>query len=597
MISNMAKPQVSGRLLSMRIFVLPVAVVVLLAAGLVGVPMLLQAAILIGIAKILIDSYRNIRQGHYSLDYIAFSAMVVSLATGAYVPGAVIALMFTGGEALEAFASDRAEDSLRALVSRIPKTCLVRKGGSFVEVAIQQVQSGSVIILKKGELVPLDGTLVSENALFDVSNLTGESDPLEAVGGALIKSGSVNTGGTIELRVVGDFSTSTYRRIIGLVEEARRNPARFVRLSEQVNLPFTIATFGLAIGAYLWSGEVSRALAVLVIATPCPLIIAAPVAFLGGLSRAAKNAIIIRSPASLEVLSRINAVYFDKTGTLTLGEPTLSQIDLIAHRLGSEDEALSIAASLEMHSLHPLARTLVKEAQKRGIRFVAAQSVEEKIGEGIAGSVQGVQCSLSRAPLGTSEAGIVLSLTRDGSEVARIRFTDVMKPNTDALFRSMRRRGIEVGIITGDRQANAESLFGSYGVDIHAGASPENKFRIVKVAKSAGKSVMMVGDGLNDAPALALADVGVVFSGSENAASIEAAHVVILERGLDHVSQLLNIAGKSVRVARESVYGGIALSLVGMMLAAAGYIEPVAGALIQEGIDVVVILNALRALR
>ena len=583
--------------LSEKMFVLPAAVLVLFAAGLAGIPYAFVLSISLGLIKIGVDSWQNIAHGHWSLDYIAFAAMIVSLLSGEYIAGAVIALMFTGGEALEAFASERAEASLRTLVERIPKTCLVQENGRSAEVPIQEVKSGSVILLKSRELVPLDGMLRSESATLDVANLTGESMPVELQRGTFVKSGSVNLGGSLELAVVGDFSTSTYHKIVGLVEEARRNPSHFVRIAEQVNLPFTIAVFVLAIGAYVFSGDISRGLAVLVIATPCPLIIAAPVAFIGGLSRAAHRSIIIRAPASLEVISRVTTIFFDKTGTLTLGEPVLREISISQSNVfPSENDALAAAAAIEIHSLHPLARAMVAETRRRGLRFETASHVEEKIGEGISGEVGGARYMLKRAVHGAA-SGIQLVLVHDDREVARFRFEDVLKDNVGELFNAIRQRGIKVAMITGDRKENTESLFSSYGITIHAEASPEDKYRIVKEARGKGEIVMMVGDGLNDAPALALADIGVVFSGAENAASIEAARVVVLESSLARILDLLAISDKSVRIAKESVYGGIGLSLIGMLIAAAGLIVPVEGAIAQEAIDVVVILNALRSLR
>src|SRR3989344_1577655 len=325
----------------------PLLVFVLLVVGMFSVQTFWIAAIAVGIAEISWDSFKKIRERNYSLDYIALLAMAVSLIAQQYLAGAVIALLITGGGALEDYASARAEGALRGLAERIPKFCTMRlSGGTTAEKPIQDVASGETIIVKPNEIIPLDGTLLSEKALLNEANLTGEALPASFSRGMFIKSGAVNVGETLDLSVEGGFETSTYMRIVHLVVEAKKHKARIVRLAEKINFPFTLITLALSLGAYLLSGELSRALAVLVIATPCPLIIAAPVAFIGGLSRAARRNIIVKRPETLEELARGSVVFFDKTGTLTLGEPDLISIEKKAGGR-SENNILSIAAAIE----------------------------------------------------------------------------------------------------------------------------------------------------------------------------------------------------------------------------------------------------------
>ena len=579
------------------VFFLPAIVCALLALGLFGVPYALPIAIVVGIAKITFESYGQLHAGRYSLDYIAFAAMALALACGSYIAGAVIALMFCGGEALEAFASGRAHAALAKLGDTIPKTCFVKQGQSYHEVPIQEVAEGSVILIKRGEIVPLDGVVVTAaGAVLDMANLTGESEPVQVQSGTQVRSGAVNAGITLELRVVGDFSSSTYRKIVSLVEESKAHPAPMVRLSEQASVYFTIATAVIVFFVYAATGDWVRVLAVLVIATPCPLIIAAPVAFVAGMSRAAKESIIIRKPEAFESVAKATHVFFDKTGTLTLGEPTLSRIEIVdASKAPDERAVVALAAGLEIHSLHPLGRAIVSEARSRDVSFAIAERVSETIGRGIEGAINGAAYRIERTP--HAEAGMTLSLYAGDAEIARLFFNDTLKTGAQQALLSVVAFGTKVAILTGDRTKNAEAVFHGSGMQVFAEQSPEDKHGAVNTAQQAGGIVVMVGDGLNDAPALARANVGVFFSGSENGASIAAADVVILGSGIDKVTRLFAISRRTMRIAKQSIYGGIALSVIGMAVAAFGHIPPTVGALVQEGIDVVVILNALRALR
>jgi len=585
------------RYLNATTLILPGFVALFLAGALFTVNGdLYLAAIGIGIIQILVVAVQEIRAGTNSLDYIAFLAMVLAAFTGEYLAGAVIALMYTGGKALEVYASHRAEASLAALLARIPKTALVKDtNGETKEVPLASVPTGAVIIVRGGELVPLDGLLASERAVLNLANLTGEPLPETVDQGAFIKSGSVNTGEAFEITVVGTLATSTYAKIVDLVKNARRDQAPFVRLTTAANLPFTILTLLISGGTYLATGDIVRVLAVLVIATPCPLIIAAPVAFIGGLSRAAGRNIIVKTPAALESIARITTIFFDKTGTLTLGEPQLTGTTLLDAKM-SETQALSLAAALEFHSIHPLARAVVGAAKSRNFTPAPAKDVKEVIGTGVFGAVDGHYISIEQAPEEHHrEGGISLLLSEDGNPVATFHFADVLKDNAKKLITGLTDAGFKVAVLTGDRKEHAETIFAGLSLNICADCTPEEKYRIVAEARARGEKVAMIGDGLNDAPALAKADIGIVFSGTENSASIEAADVAILGHDVMLIRELFALSKRSVRIAGESVYTGIGLSAAGMLFAAFGFIVPVEGALLQEGIDVAVIANALRA--
>lgn len=554
-----------------------------------------QIAIGIGIVDIFVVAYRSIRAHNWSLDYIAFLAMVLALLTNENLAGAVIALMYTGGEALEAYASRRAEASLASLLARIPKMALVRGAdGLTTEVPLAEVPAGATIVVRGGELVPLDGLLLSPHAVLNLANLTGEPLPEIVDEGTFVKSGSVNAGEAFEITVSGTLATSTYAKIISLVKDAQKDQAPFVRLSERANVPFTLLTLFISGGTYLFTGDIVRVLAVLVIATPCPLIIAAPVAFIGGLARAASRNIIVKTPSVLESIAGVTTIFFDKTGTLTLGEPELTSVEFLDTTL-NEVQVLSLAAALEFHSIHPLAHAVINATKKHNLTSAPARDVVETVGVGITGRVDGHYISLEQAPARYHrEGGISLLLVQGGREVAVLHFADVLKDNAKKLLTELAHAGFKVAILTGDRKEHADAIFAGLELDICADCTPEEKYRLVDEARKRGEIVAMIGDGLNDAPALAKADIGIVFSGTENSASIEAADVAILGHDVMLIHELFALSRRSVRVARESVYTGIGLSTVGMLAAAGGFIVPVEGAILQEGIDVAVIINALR---
>lgn len=579
-----------------REFRLPSVILILIGtAWLLDVAPLWRLATAVGLIDLVWRSARLIRVRRFDLDYIAILALILALWLDELAAGGIIALMVTMGEALEKYGTERAEKTLRGLFDTLPKTVLVRTDGQWIECPIQSVGAGTALFVRPGEMVALDGILDSEHALLNEANLTGEMEPETYAHGAKLTSGFVNAGEAFEMTAMGDFEHSSYRNILRLVEEGKKTSAPLLRLAGTYNYLFTFATLALAAAAYVVSGgSWDRLLAVLVIATPCPLLIAAPISFLGGLNRAARNNIIIKSPFVLELLAKTKIFLFDKTGTLTLGEPEMKRIEVM-DASWDEVRAFEIAASLERHSLHPIAKSIVAENRRRGGRELLAEGVEEKIGRGISGAVGGHWYRIAKAEQHSPNAGIVIDVIENGKTKARFFFDDIIKDGAGEVFSYLRSRGYRLGMLTGDRKENAERLFGRFGFPVYAECSPERKIALVKRHQRGKNLVAMIGDGMNDAPALALADLGIVFSGSENSASIEAADVAILGRDVSLVRTAVHIGRKAYRVAGQSMALGIGLSTVGMFFAAAGFIQPALGAILQEGIDVLVIVNALRS--
>jgi heavy metal translocating P-type ATPase len=495
--------------------------------------------------------------------------------------------------ALEKYGTARAEKTLRGLFENIPKMALIVTDAGTHEVALPAIRKGDILLVRQNEMLAFDGYLLSDRVLLNEANLTGEMEPVVYAATAVLKSGAVNVGGPFKLRVLGDFEHSSYRKILSLVKEGKSHPSPVVRLAERSNIIFTFFGLALALGAYFLFGDWQRFLAVLVIATPCPLLIAAPISFIGGLNKAARKNIIIKSPFVLELLAKTKLFFFDKTGTLTLGEPHLKRIEIFDGAF-SREKALSIAAALEQHSFHPIAKAMVEEHRLSDGETLIAQDVEEKIGEGIFGRVGKKRYSIVQAKKNTSD-GIAVDLVADRKVIARFLFDDRLKQDVGNMFDYLREHGYALGILTGDRKINAERLFGKFRLPIYAECRPERKTELIERYQREGYLVGMVGDGMNDAPALALADIGIVFSGTENSASIEAADVAIFGRDAWLIRDAIHIGRRSYHVALQSIFIGIGLSVIGMLFAFFGLISPLSGAILQEVIDAVVIVNALRS--
>ncbi len=567
----------------------------------------------IGLVPIAGEVLSGIVHRRPGVDLIAVLAMAGALALGEYLAGAVIAFMLATGRALEDFADARAHRELSALLERAPRSAHRYVDGSLTSVPIGDVEPGDLLLVKHGEVMPVDGLLASGSGVLDESALTGESRPVERVEGEQIRSGAVNAGAAFDLRAVASADQSTYAGIVRLVEQAQRERAPFVRLADRYALIFIPVTLVIAGLAWAISGDAVRALSVLVVATPCPLILAAPIAIVAGISRAAKRGIIVKGGGALEALARGRVLLFDKTGTLTTGTPEVSEVFSFGE-LGP-DEVQRLAASLDQLSPHVLATALVASARQRGLELAFPRDVREEPGSGIRGRVDGRDVALGKAswvarggPLPTKardvrrrsamEGSSCVMVSVDGGVAGAVVLEDPVRPDTPRVIRTLRRAGIErVVMVTGDHPDVAESVGISIGVDrILSERDPADKVDAVRAEREFGPTVM-VGDGVNDAPALAAADVGVAMGARGATASSEAADVVLIVDRLDRVAEAMRIARRSRGIALQSVLIGMGLSFVGMLFGAFGLLLPVAGALVQEAIDVTVILNALRALR
>ena len=556
---------------------------------------------------------RSVMRGDLGVDLIALLAMAGALTLGEYLAGAVIALMLAGGNALEALASGRARRELTALVERAPRVARRHTETGWKEVNIDAVEVGNVLLVRGGEVVPTDGVIVGEHAVIDESSLTGEPLPVTYARGHVLASGVANAGDAFELRATRRASDSAYAALVRLVREAEERRAPFVRMADRYAVFFLPVTLLIAASSWAISGDPVRALAVLVVATPCPLILAAPIAFVAGLSRAAHVGVIVKGGAAIERMGNARTVLLDKTGTLTLGIPGIERV--VALDGIPRAEVLRLAASLDQLSSHVLAGAIVRQASSEGIAIVRPERARETAGQGIEGIIEGREVVVGSAAW-MAEHGIdapdrrVLPRSVDGNALVLVGVDrrlagllvmgDHVRPDARALLDRLQAVGVRhVAMLSGDRQDIANAVGAQLGIDrVYAEQSPEDKLGIVRRMRDDPRlsPVVMVGDGINDAPALAMADVGIAMGGAGATVSSETADAVITVDRIDHVADAIAIGRRTVQIARQSVAGGIGLSVCGMTLAAAGWLAPVAGALVQEAIDVAVILNALRAL-
>ena len=570
------------------------------------------ATTIVGILPLAYSVAIDLLHRETGVDVIALLAMAGALALGEYLAGAVIALMLSSGRSLEAFADARAHRELSSLLERAPRTVHRYAGDELESIPIGEVRPADVLLVKHGEVVPVDGFLVSENCVLDESALTGESRPIERSKGEALRSGAVNAGASLALRATATAEESTYAGIVRLIEEAEKQKAPFVRLADRYALVFVPVSLVIAAGAWILTGDPVRALAVLVVATPCPLILAVPIAIVAGISRAARRGIIVKGGGALETLARGSVLLFDKTGTLTSGVPEVADVEVFADI--DPEELLRLAASLDQVSPHVLGAAIVRAARQRGLPLSFPIEVREEPGSGIEGTVDGRRVSLGKASWVSGGRGLparardvrrrsamegssAVFVAIDGEVAGGLILDDPIRPDTPRVIRTLRRAGIKrVVMVTGDHPDGAESVGISIGVDrILSERDPTDKVDAVKAEGDGGVTVM-VGDGVNDAPALAAADVGVAMGARGATASSEAADVVLVVDRLDRLAEAIRVAKRSRGIAVQSVLIGMGLSFGGMILGAVGLLPVVGGALFQEAIDVAVILNALRAL-
>lgn len=570
------------------------------------------AAVVVALIPLGISVARDLIHRETGVDLIALLAMVGSLILGQYLAGAVVGLMLSGGQALELYASSRARRELSALLARAPHVVHRYEDGKLTSPDITEVTRGDLLLVKPGEIVPVDGVVASAAAVLDESALTGESRPAERLIGDTVRSGTVNAGPPFDFHALTTAEESTYAGIVRLVREAQVSKAPFVRLADRYALWFLPFTLLVAAAAWAVSGDPIRALAVLVVATPCPLILAAPVAIVAGISRAANRGVIVKGGGALETLARARTLVFDKTGTLTAGTPRVASVETFG--ASDADTVLRMAASLDQVSAHVFANAIVAAARRRSLDLEFPTAVQEHAGKGIEGTVGGRRVALGQAKWlssgkALSEAAVRLRgrielmgissvfVALDGQVAGALVMDDPIRADTPHALAALRRSGISrIVVLSGDRDDVAQSVGSALGADaVLSERTPAEKVQAVLWEREREVTVM-VGDGVNDAPALAAADVGIAMGARGATASSEAADAVIVVDSLDRVAEAILIARRARHIAVQSVIAGMALSGIGMFLATFGVLSPVAGAVFQEAIDVAVVLNALRAL-
>ena len=571
--------------------------VALLALGAAGLPLVVRTA-------------WGMLRGHFAADIVASLAIVTAFLLMEPLAGLVVVLMQSGGELLERHAEGRASRAVRALEEAAPRFAHRIAGEVIDDVPIDAVAVGDLLLIRPGEMVPCDATVAAGRSHLDTASITGEPVPRAVGVGAHLLSGSFNGEAPLTVRVTAPASESQYARIVQLVRNAQASRAPLQRLADRYAVWFTPATIAVATLAYAGSGDPLRVLSVLVVATPCPLILAVPVAIIGGVNRAARRGIIVRSGTALEQIGGVNVVVFDKTGTLTIGQPRVARV--VPAEGWDAGRVLALAAAVELHSSHLLARSIVDAVARDGVPAHSAAGVIESAGRGVRGIVAGhdvVVGSLEHvlaampgaAPLAMlARAGVLTAFVGiDGAAGGAVEYEDRIRPEAPDALASLARLGIpRTLILSGDARQNTEAIGRSLGIaEMHGDLLAEDKVAIVERLRSEGHRVLMMGDGTNDAPALESAHVGVAIAPREAAITAEAADIVLLADDLRLLPTSIAIGRSALGIARQSIWVGLGLSGAAMLVEAAGYIPPTVGALLQEAIDVTVILNALRSAR
>ena len=550
--------------------------------------------------------WNDIRAGKYGIDILAATAIISAALLNQPWAAIIVVIMLTGGEALEDYAGRRAQSELRALLDRAPTMARLLKGSEIVEVEIENIKVGDVLEIRPGDTVPVDAKIIEGSTSVDESSLTGESLPqLKNVGDSIL-SGSIVVDGLIRVSALHTGEDSQYQQIIKLVRQAAETPSPFVRMADRYSIPFTVVAYAIAITVWLISGDPIRFLEVIIVASPCPLILAAPIAIISGMSRASRYGIIVKSGAALEKLASIKTIAFDKTGTLTHGTPIVDEVIV----LGEHDESAILlnAASLEQVSNHVLADAITKEAANRNIELIDAEDVKETAGNGMTATVNDLVVLVGHykfmelnnvvIPKSFNQTAINQTATYvaiDNNLAGVISFKDELREESKATLTAIRGLGIQrILMLSGDNEAAAATIAKELGIkEYQSHLLPEDKLKIIR--DITGQSVAFVGDGVNDAPVLTAATVGIALGAKGSTAASESADLVIMNDDLSYVAKAINIAKETLKIARQSIFIGIGLSVGLMLIFATGKFSPVAGALIQEIVDVIVIFNSLRA--
>lgn len=546
-----------------------------------------------------IEMVKTLRKGNYGVDLLAITAIIATLLVGEYWASLIIILMLVGGETLEDYAAGRANRELSALLQKTPDIAHVMQEGKVVDMDLDDVEIGAHLLIKPMEVVPIDGVLLSEAAILDESSVTGETKPNELQQGDEILSGAINGSSSIEIRTSVAASESQFQKIVALVREAEATPANFVRLADRYAVPFTIMAYIIAAVAYFISGDPVRIAEVLVVASPCPLILAAPIAFVSGMSRSSKNGFLIKNGTIIEKLATAKAIFFDKTGTITDGK---IEVDAIVPAEGiSQEELLNIVYTIEKSSTHILAKAVSSYAESHNVQSLALESLIEVAGLGVTGQINGQLIKIGRASFVGAPEGLdfetAFYVSRDGQYIGAVTFSDTLRANAPAVIKDLRQAGFEsITMLTGDNARVADKIAAQVGItEVYSSMLPEEK--LAKIQASTIHPTIMVGDGVNDAPALTLADVGISIGTGNNTVASEAADIVLLKNDLSSVTKAVHISRDTLTIAKQSVLIGIIICVILMLIAATGLIPAIIGALFQEVIDVVSILYALRALK
>ncbi|MCO6430845.1 MAG: heavy metal translocating P-type ATPase [Deltaproteobacteria bacterium] len=566
----------------------------------------LFAIFIFGGVPLIWDLLKDLFNRKFGSDLLAGISICVSVILGEYLAGSIVILMLSGGEALEGYALNQASSVLRELSKRIPSHAHRRTPGSEPQlIQTGEIEVGDELIILPHEICPVDGTVIEGHGHMDESYLTGEPYEISKAPGSYVISGAVNGSHSITIKAVRPFRDSRYAQIIKVFEDTELNKPRIRRLGDQLGAWYTPFCLAVAAAAWAWSGSATRFLAVLVVATPCPLIIGIPVAVIGAISLAAKRGIIIRNPGALEVLSQCRTIILDKTGTLTTGRPLLTE--QIVRPGVDRLKILQLAASLERYSKHPLAEAVIQAARKENLQLKEARSLSEEPGRGLNGVVGDFTVGVTsrkrlakEKPLSLSELppvapGLECVITVNGEYAATYRFRDVARSGSRSFIAHLGKKHQvdRIMLVSGDREPEVRYLAKQVGIhEIYAEQQPEDKVRIVR-AQMEKSNVIFIGDGINDAPALNLATVGIAF-GQGSEVTLSAADAVIMDSTLEKVDEFFHIGLRMKRIALQSALGGMILSVGGMGFAAFGYLTPLAGALLQEGIDIAAVLNALR---
>ena len=593
-----------------------------LVAGLVlgyvfGFAILSRAILLITLLAVglpvVIRTVRGMLRGSFATDVVATLAIVGAAVTGEYLAGCVIVLMQTGGEALEDYVVRHASASLEALLARAPRVAHRHLGETVEDIGVAEIAAGDQLLVRPGEIIPADGVVLSGISAVDESALTGEPIPVTARPGSEVMSGTISMDGALEIRALRPSSESQYERIVSLVRAAQQDKAPIGRLADRYAVFFTPLTLATCALAWVLTRRPEAVVAVLVVATPCPLILATPVAIISGINRAARHGIIVKGGSAIERIGQSTAVVFDKTGTLTTGRPV---VDRIIPMDGYEKTlVLRLAASLEQLSGHPMAHALVRAGLEQGTPLPLPSDVTEAAGQGVSGRVEGHLVDVGSVTYAAEKGLASINALRekrsaagahddvtavvgiDGRAVALVLYTDPLRPTVPPMLERLHALGVtETAMLTGDDQLTASTIAAEAGITtVKAELLPAQKVEAVREVMQRHDTVVMVGDGINDAPALATATVGVALGAHGAAVSAEAADIVIVTDEVGRVADAVEIGKRTLRVAKESIGIGLGVSGAMMVIAALGYIPPAVGALLQEGLDVGVIVNALRA--